>query len=342
MAIYRCEAKAISRGGGRSCVAAAAYRHAAELRDERQDMTHDYRAKGGVEHSEIIAPADAPEWVHNRTALWNKLDAAEKRRDAITAREVLVALPRELPPAQRIDLVRDFVRSEFTSRGIVADIAIHAPDARDGGEQPHAHIMLSDRALDATTANGLSAKKDRTLAQADGITAVRAAWADAMNRHLERAHVAARVDHRSLEAQRADALSRGDECEAARLDRTPEPKIGSVALAMERQGRGEKSHALRDALTVREQRTWRERLVQTWREAVAEVREIRQEIEAEARQLVDKGRAALEAAADALMPTLADAGQQMQLRDAEHQRQSAERQREGRGPRRGGRGGYSR
>jgi hypothetical protein len=353
VAIYRCEVKAISRGGGRSCVAAAAYRHAAEIRDERQDMTHDYRNKSGVAHSEIIAPADAPEWVRDRACLWNALDAAEKRRDAITAREVLVALPRELTPAQRIDLVRNFVRTEFTARGIIADVAIHAPDARDGGEQPHAHIMLADRALDASTASGLSTKKDRTLAQADGITAMRAAWAGAVNRHLERAQVAARVDHRSLEAQRADALARGDEIEAARLDRTPEPKIGSVALAMEKQGRGHQSHALRDAMAVRQQRTWRERLVQTWREAVAEVRELRQGVEAEARQLVDKGRAALEAAAEALMPMLAAAGQQMQLREAERlmaerQRQAAERQRqeqerqrqrEGRSPRPGGRGG---
>jgi hypothetical protein len=266
VAIYRCEAKAISRGQGRSCVAAAAYRHAVELRDERQQMTHGYTKKQGVEHSEIIAPEGAPHWATDREKLWNHIDAAEKRKDAMTAREVLLALPRELNLEQQAEAVRSFVQEQFTARGIIADVAIHAPDARDGEKQPHAHIMVSDRALDASHPTGLASKKDRTLADAKGIEAMREAWGRHCNRAMGRAGLGERVDHRSLKAQRAEALSIANDnshpeperrlaaVRAVELDRQPEPKIGAVAAAMDRQGRGEKAHAFRDAMEVRQER----------------------------------------------------------------------------------------
>ncbi|WP_235720767.1 MobA/MobL family protein, partial [Magnetospirillum molischianum] len=120
----------------------------------------------------------------------------------MTAREVLVALPRELNHEQRVEAVRSFVREEFTSRSIVADVAIHEPSARDGEKQPHAHIMVSDRALDPSQPNGFSAKKDRTLSQANGIETMRERWCQHCNQALERAHVPLRVDHRSLADQR--------------------------------------------------------------------------------------------------------------------------------------------
>lgn len=310
MAIYRCEAKAISRGQGRSCVAAAAYRHAEKLRDERQDLTHSYERKEGVTHSEIIAPDGAPEWARDREKLWNHIDAAEKRKDAMTAREVLVALPRELNREQQVEAVRSFVREEFTSRGIVADVAIHEPSARDGEKQPHAHIMVSDRALDPSQPNGLAAKKDRTLAQADGIEAMRERWGQHCNRALERAHVPERVDHRSLADQRRAVLvvaadntrPQAERQQAAQraflLDRPPEPKIGPVAMEMERQGRGGEAHALRDAMEVRQDRTMLARLVNGWHQVRDQVAELRQVVETKARETAER----MKAAAEKLLP----------------------------------------
>ena len=355
MAIYRCEAKTISRGQGRSCVAAAAYRHAEKLHDERQELTHSYERKEGVEHSEIITPENAPEWTKDRETLWNHIDAAEKRKDAMTAREVLVALPRELNHKQRVEAVRSFVREEFTSRGIVADVAIHEPSARDGEKQPHAHIMVSDRALDPSQPNGLSAKKDRTLSQAEGIEAMRERWGQHCNQALERAQVPLRVNHRSLADQRqaeqvvaADRTRPQPEREAAAqkaflLDRPPEPKIGPVAQQMDRQGRGEQAHALRDALAVRQDRAMLERVMEQWRQVKDQVRELAQAIAERARQAVERlvpspalaggldrlRTAGVELARqDGMADRLRQAGQALQRQDQEQARQAAERQRQ--------------
>ena len=137
----------MSRSAGRSIVAAAAYRSGTRLLEERTGQTHDYTHKR-VEHSEIMAPARAPAWVFDRQALWNAVDAAEKRKDAQLAREIEVALPRELSPEARLALVQEFTQREFVSRGMIADLAVHNPKARDGGQQPHAHILLTLRPLE--------------------------------------------------------------------------------------------------------------------------------------------------------------------------------------------------
>lgn len=158
MAIYHLSAKVISRAGGRSSVAAAAYRTAGRLRDDRQGLEHDYSRKGGVVHSEIMAPDNAPDWMRDRDQLWNAVEAVEKRRDAQLAREIEVALPRELDRGARLELLRGFVQREFVDRGMIADVAIHEGKARDGQSQPHAHVMLTMREL---TGEGFG-KKDRS------------------------------------------------------------------------------------------------------------------------------------------------------------------------------------
>ncbi len=264
MAIYRLEVKAISRGQGRSVVAAAAYRHAMKLQDERQQLTHSYDQKDDVLHSEIIAPADAPDWAYDRQQLWNHVDAAEKRRDAMTAREILLSLPRELGREQQIELVRNFVQDNFTSRGLVADVAIHEPSALDGNRQPHAHVMSSDRPLDQ---DGFASKKDRTLNQPENIDALRKSWANHVNTAMERENLEERVDHRSLVKQRqtmlmvvADNTKSPQMREEAgllakALDRQPEPKIGPVALQMAKTGRAEQAHAYQDAMQARQERS---------------------------------------------------------------------------------------
>ncbi|MFT4251785.1 MAG: MobQ family relaxase, partial [Caulobacter sp.] len=170
MAIYHLRLKVISRSLGRaarlggatrkSAIAAAAYRSGERLYDDSQGRWFQFD-KPDVVHTEIIAPEGAPAWVFDRQALWNIVERAEKRQDAQLAREIELTLPRELSPQQRVDLVRRFVVDQFIAKGMVADIGIHAPDAADGGEQPHAHVMLSLRRLDAATPTGFSATKER-------------------------------------------------------------------------------------------------------------------------------------------------------------------------------------
>src|SRR6188768_2990917 len=113
MAIYHFSAKVISRANGSSALAAAAYRSASRLFDERLDRHHDFSNKAGVVHSEVLLPDSAPEQFGDRQALWNAVEAAEVRKDAQLAREVEFALPRELSPEMGLALARDFVRAEF-------------------------------------------------------------------------------------------------------------------------------------------------------------------------------------------------------------------------------------
>ena len=246
MAIYHLSAKVISRAGGRSSVAAAAYRTAGRLRDDRQGLEHDYSRKGGVVHAEIMAPENAPDWMRDRDQLWNAVEAVEKRRDAQLAREIEVALPRELDRGERLELLRGFVQREFVDRGMIADVAVHEARARDGQSQPHAHVMLTMREL---TGDGFG-KKDRSWNAPDLLVGWREAWAREANGGLERAGRSERIDHRSLDVQRSEAeqeveRARGSgqeelalerEKKVVELSREPEPKIGSSANAQEKRG----------------------------------------------------------------------------------------------------------
>ena len=144
MAIYHCSIKIIGRAGGRSAVACAAYRAGEKLCNEETGIMHDYSHKGGVIMTEILLPENAPERFSNRQVLWNEVQKIEKRSDAQLAREVEVAFPTEMTRAQQIECLRSFVRDCFTSRGMIADVALH--DKGDGN--PHAHIMLTVRGFD--------------------------------------------------------------------------------------------------------------------------------------------------------------------------------------------------
>jgi Ti-type conjugative transfer relaxase TraA len=145
VAIWHLRSKVISRGKGQSAVASAAYRSGEKLRDERYDSTHDYSRKQNVDHSEIVLPEGAPERFRDRATLWNEVEATERQHNSQLAREVEVALPRELSPEDRLQLVRQFVGEQFVARGMIADFAIHTPPASDGQEAPHAHILLTMR-----------------------------------------------------------------------------------------------------------------------------------------------------------------------------------------------------
>lgn len=122
MAVYRCEVKRISRSSGRSSVAAAAYRAADRLHDERTATPHDYRRRAaGVAYAEVVTPQGAPLWAQQRGKLWNAVEAAERRKDANTAREVLVSLPHELDDRQRVELVRQFSSRLVERYGVAVD-----------------------------------------------------------------------------------------------------------------------------------------------------------------------------------------------------------------------------
>jgi len=200
MATYRFEAKIIGRSRGSSATASVAYRTAERLADERTGEVFDYTRRRGVLHTEILAPDGTPDWMHDRAQLWNAVERVEKRKDAQLARDLVLSLPHELTHGQRVELVRGFVQAEFVSHGMIADIAIHAPDRRGDQRNHHAHVMLTMREL---TGEGFG-KKARAWNDAEQLEAWREHWAQAVNRQLERYGHDARVDHRSLEAQGVD------------------------------------------------------------------------------------------------------------------------------------------
>ncbi|RWB74593.1 MAG: Ti-type conjugative transfer relaxase TraA [Mesorhizobium sp.] len=197
MAIYHLHVKVIGRKAGSSVVASAAYRSASRLRDERIERTHDFSAKRGVVHSEVMLPDNAPEAWSDRERLWNEVEAFEVRKDAQLAREVEFAIPRELSQAQGVELARNFVQAEFVSRGMVADINVHWDRAEDGSPKPHAHVMLTMRSVDE---NGFGAKvRDWNATQM--VERWRQRWAELANERLAELDIDARIDHRSLDAQ---------------------------------------------------------------------------------------------------------------------------------------------
>lgn len=144
MAMFHCSIKIISRASGRSAVASAAYRSGEKLYNDETGITHDFTRKGGVVFSEICIPDNAPREFQNREYFWNEVQKVEKRADAQLAREIEVALPREITREQQKECVRNYIKDNFVSKGMCADWALH--DKEDGN--PHAHILLTVRAFD--------------------------------------------------------------------------------------------------------------------------------------------------------------------------------------------------
>jgi hypothetical protein len=231
MAIFRLRVNIISRSKGQSVIASAAYRAGEKLHDPNRIKDHDYTRKSGVEHTQIMAPANAPAWVQiapgnkaqehtARQELWQRAEASETRKNAQLAREVVVALPHELDQQQRIELVRDFVERNFVAHGMIADVALHAPEPGGNPRNFHAHILLTMRDL---SLDGFQGHKRRDWNRKELLQDWREDWAKTANRHLERAGRPERIDHRSNE-------ERG-------IDREPEPKLGPIAHEIEKSGR---------------------------------------------------------------------------------------------------------
>lgn len=233
-ALFHVHVRLGQRSAGRSAVAAAAYRAGEALHDRRIDRTFDYTKKTGVEEAFILAPAGAPDWAFDRAELWNRVETAERRRDAVLWREVEVSIPRDLPRESWRPLIESACKQYLTD-GAVCDVAIHNPRAGDGGEQPHAHILLTLRALDPSTESGFAKRRNANLTarfesggrqggkRGEALKAERERWAEHMNRALREAGSNRRVDHRSY-------ADRG-------IDREPEPLIGEERAARWRRTR---------------------------------------------------------------------------------------------------------
>ncbi len=144
MAIYHLEAKVISRGTGRSAVAASAYLSCSKILNDYDGVQHDFTKKQGLVWEQIFLPINAPtEWA-DRAVLWNVVEEAEKSKDSRLARELVVTLPVELDKSNWVMLLTDFIRDNFVADGMCADVAIHDTN----GHNPHAHILLTVRPLD--------------------------------------------------------------------------------------------------------------------------------------------------------------------------------------------------
>ncbi|NMB64039.1 MAG: MobA/MobL family protein [Spirochaetes bacterium] len=213
MAIFHSSIQVISRGQGKSCVAAAAYRSGEKLYDERQNMSHDYTKKHDVE-SEIIAPGNAPAWVYDRQKLWNEVDRAETRCNSRTARELNIALPVELHKDQQKELAREYVKENFVNKGMVADLCFHFNDINN----PHFHVMLTTREI---SKDGFT-NKNRDWDKKENATMWREQWANHANKALEKAGFQERIDHRSYEEQG--------------IDKVPTIHLGKTSSEMQKKG----------------------------------------------------------------------------------------------------------
>jgi len=215
VASYHLSVKSVSRSGGRSATAAAAYRAAEKIDCRREGRTHDYTRKSGVEHVEIVAPVSAPEWVRDRAALWNGAEAAENRKNSVVAREWELALPSELDEAARRELAMDFAHELVARYGVVADVCIHAPHREGDQRNHHAHVMTTTREIGEEGFGAKTRILDVKQTASLEVSAMRALWAERQNAALEQVGTVERVDHRTLEAQRETAEAERDRLEAA-------------------------------------------------------------------------------------------------------------------------------
>lgn len=213
MAIYHFSAKVISRAKGQSAVASASYRSGERLEDERTGEVKFYKRNVQPE-TMILAPSHSPEWVQDRERLWNEVEKAEKRVNSQLAREINIALPKELSNDHQKELIRDYVQKEFVSKGMIADVAIH----RDDKENPHAHVMLTTREI---SEQGFTVK-NREWNDKKLLEQWREQWATHANKALEKEGVQERISHLSNEARGVEQL--------------PTVHLGHIAHQMEKRG----------------------------------------------------------------------------------------------------------
>lgn len=235
MAIYHLHLKNISRGNGRSAVACAAYRAGETLPNEAEERDTRFAGRRDVRFAAIVLPEGAPSWMADRGQLWNAVERAEIRKDARLAKEIEVALPRELPFGEKLAVVDTLARA-LASSGLAVDYAIH----EDGtNNNPHAHLMLTTRAIGpAGFGKKLRGADDKAFLQH-----TRALWARIVNDALARIGAPVKVDHRSNAGRgidRAPGQHRGIDRAERQHKREARDQAG---LEMDRA-----SQAIRDAM----------------------------------------------------------------------------------------------
>lgn len=205
MAIYSASFRPpISRSAGRSATAAAAYRAGCVVVDTRTGEVHDYTKKRGVMHAEVILPGggQAP----NRAEFWNSVEHHHRRKDAQVARELVLAIPCELPPYAQIKLARAMGVTLSNEYGIAVDICVHEP-SRDGDDRnTHAHMLMTACHVTETGKLGrkcelldpIHCNRNRCETAADWLRPI---WERLANQALAEAGSDARIDHRSHAAR---------------------------------------------------------------------------------------------------------------------------------------------
>lgn len=237
MAIYHYSVKTINRSTGRSSVAAAAYRSGEKLVDERTGNVYDYTRRDGVLHYEVFLPDGQ---TVGRQELWNLAEAAEKRKDAKVAREIVVALPHELSFLDQVIVVREYAQGLSRRTGWAVDVAVHAPGREGDQRNTHAHLLCTTRKMERDDSGQLQmgAKTRDWDVIATGkelVKAERQEWERQVNRILEIEQSQARVDCRSYEAQ-------------GKTEQIPQIHLGVSASQMERKGvETERGNRNRDA-----------------------------------------------------------------------------------------------
>ncbi|MBS0365500.1 MAG: MobA/MobL family protein [Proteobacteria bacterium] len=210
----------MSRSRGQSATAAAAYRSAMRIHDERTGELHDYSRKGGVAHRELVLPAGAPDWARQREQLWNAAERAETRRNSTVAREFEIALPSELSGAERTRLAVDLARGIAARHACAVDVSVHRPGRGGDTRNHHAHLLCTTRRL---TPEGFRDKtRELDDARSGEVAYWRERWAALTNERLRDRGLSIRVDHRTLEAQG--------------IERTPTVHQGPMLTAIARRG----------------------------------------------------------------------------------------------------------
>ena len=216
MAIFHCETKPVQRSSGRSAVAAAAYRTASKMKDERTGKTHNYSNKQGVVKTDCFLFQDGQKVKLDRLELWNTAERVEKRADSRTARDYIINLPYELTEQQRAELAEQIAEHIAQKFNVAVDYAIHLPDTHNGGDERnhHVHILTTTRhaKLDENNVIVLGDKADIEKKNSDLkkqgkpvtqqiIKDIREDVADLINQSLEKANIEQSVDSRSYAEQ---------------------------------------------------------------------------------------------------------------------------------------------
>ncbi|WP_289367373.1 MobQ family relaxase [Pantoea stewartii] len=208
MAIFHLSFSVLKRSAGKSSCYLAAYNAREKIEDMRTGDVYDYSYRSDLFHHCILAPEHTPfNFIKNSAVLWNEIEKVEKRKDAQLSRYFDIAIPVELDNDAKIALVKNYCKRNFVSKGMIADISFHDLD----GHNPHAHVMLTLREI---TPNGFG-NKNRSWNEHNLMDEWRASWSRMSNRALERTGFANRIDHRSLTAQREEAIELAKQAQEA-------------------------------------------------------------------------------------------------------------------------------